>query len=180
MALFRATTTSREKPEHKAWRAALEWNLRKAAMQQLGNRPIVPKGSAIEVYILAVQELPAGQIMKRSLRPRAWDTRHSSGDWENIGKPVCDAANGLLWHDDCQIVRGVVEQIVGAQGEPARLEIIARPVNTGPTDTIFERIRAEVMSASESAAHVRGLQWHRTSGISLPLEVGALPLLSRT
>lgn len=180
MSLFRATTTSRETKEHKAWREALEWNIRKAAMRQLGNRPLVLKGCPIEVFILSVCELPESRILKRSLRPREWDTRHSSGDFENVTKPVCDAATGLIWHDDCQVVRATIEQIVGAQGEPARLEIIARAVTTGPVDTYFERIRAEAMSASEAGAPVRGLPWHPTSEISLPLEVAGLPLLSRT
>lgn len=31
-------------------------------------------------------------------------------DWDNIGKAVCDALNGLVWKDDSQIVHATVEK----------------------------------------------------------------------
>ncbi len=99
--------------------------------------PLVAKAQPLEVMILRVRALAKTHHRKTRTIPRSWDTG-STGDWENIAKPICDVANGILWHDDCQITRGTVETIVGAQGEPDRLELIARPLRDIPERTRFE------------------------------------------
>lgn len=43
--------------------------------------------------------------------------RPSRPDADNVGKIVCDAGNGVLWLDDAQVVRLIVEKWVAAQGE---------------------------------------------------------------
>lgn len=47
-------------------------------------------------------------------------------DWDNIGKLVCDALNGVCWRDDSQIVSGTVIKTYG-QREGIRLRVIALP-----------------------------------------------------
>jgi len=164
MGLFRATTSPQTTTEHKNWRKLLEWKLRIAARDQLQNRPLVADGEPVEVFILAVQELPKGDHRKTKVVPRRWDTRKTSGDFDNIAKPVCDAANGILWHDDSQIVRAIVEEVVGAQGERARLEIFARPVVGSPFDTIFSRMATGSTSVSVPIEHHHGAPlWLQTS-----------------
>ena len=100
--------------------------------------PIVDPGLPLEVIILSVRELPKSHHRKRQPVVRRWDTSANAGDWDNVAKPVCDAANGVLWHDDCEIARASVEQIVGAQDEAPRLEIIARPLRDIPERTRFQ------------------------------------------
>lgn len=104
-------------------------------------RPILGKGEPIDVLILQVWPLAKSHHRVRNPKPRKWQTAAIAGDWENVGKPVCDAATGILWHDDAQIARGMVEQVVAAQGELARLEIIARPLWDSPKRTRFEAER---------------------------------------
>jgi Holliday junction resolvase RusA-like endonuclease len=36
-------------------------------------------------------------------------------DWDNVGKIVCDALNGVAWHDDAQIVDAHVEKRYGIE-----------------------------------------------------------------
>jgi Holliday junction resolvase RusA-like endonuclease len=43
-----------------------------------------------------------------------WATR----DWDNMGKSIGDALNGLCWHDDNQVVDGGVRKWVHAPGDP--------------------------------------------------------------
>ena len=41
-------------------------------------------------------------------------------DWDNVAKAVCDALNGIAYHDDAQIVFG---SVVKVWGDRPRLEI---------------------------------------------------------
>lgn len=144
-ALFRPSIYSapRDHPVT-AWKKAAREQLKTARNLAGFNEPLVQKGQPIEVLILRVRELAKTHHRKTRTIPRSWDTASGSGDWDNVGKPVCDAANGILWHDDCEIARATVEEIVGAQGEPARLEIIARPLREIPERTRFEVERDEL------------------------------------
>ena len=47
-------------------------------------------------------------------------------DWDNLGKLVCDAANGVLWKDDVQIVDGRVRKHVD-RTRP-RLELVVEVI----------------------------------------------------
>jgi Holliday junction resolvase RusA-like endonuclease len=142
LALFRAQVYSapRDHPVT-AWKKAARQQINTARNLAGFNQPIAPKGRPLEVLILVVGELAKTHHRVRTPGVRRWETSPNAGDWENVAKPVCDAANGILWHDDSQIARGHVEQIVGAQGEPARLEILARPLVELPDRTRFEEIR---------------------------------------
>lgn len=41
-------------------------------------------------------------------------------DWDNIGKIICDALNGIVWKDDAQIVDG---RVVKLYAEQPRVEV---------------------------------------------------------
>ena len=58
---------------------------------------------------------------KRDRGRVAW--RPSRPDGDNILKAVQDAGNGVLWHDDAQIVEASVRKFVAAYGAPPRVEI---------------------------------------------------------
>ena len=141
MVLFRSKVHPARKVEK--WTKAAELQLIAARQAHWGSSPVVPKGQPVEVFILCVFELPKSKWRQRKPPRRAWQVSHGAGDWDNLGKPVCDAANEVLWHDDCQVVRGVVEKIVGRQGEPGRLEILVRPMEALPHVTMFEEVLAE-------------------------------------
>jgi crossover junction endodeoxyribonuclease RusA len=49
----------------------------------------------------------------------------SRGDWDNLAKAVTDAANGILWEDDRQIVeaRVVIHEVQDPRAERAELEV---------------------------------------------------------
>lgn len=34
-------------------------------------------------------------------------------DWDNVGKIVCDALNGIAWHDDAQVTQATVRKLYG-------------------------------------------------------------------
>jgi len=126
--------------EYEKWKSAVASALEHARRGKFGDRPIVRQGEALEVMILCVFPLPKSLWRKTASKQpgRSWHAKASQGDWDNLGKPVCDAATGVLWHDDCQVARGTVEKLVGAQGERPRVELLVRPIMDAPTETLLE------------------------------------------
>jgi len=53
----------------------------------------------LDVVVIAYTEKPKSKS-KKVLYPTG------KPDWDNIGKLVCDALNGILWRDDAVIVNG--------------------------------------------------------------------------
>lgn len=49
------------------------------------------------------------QMLERIIRPG------KKPDWDNIGKIICDALNGVAFHDDAQIVDGHVVKLYAEQ-----------------------------------------------------------------
>jgi len=97
------------------------WRGRAQVVMQeaMAGRP--PLTGDLELRIRGVWECPASLARKTSPRPRGWFQGRKDAD--NVAKAVQDAGNGVLWIDDRQVVRLVVEKIRGAQGEPPRVEI---------------------------------------------------------
>ena len=65
---------------------------------------------------------PKSMTKKRSDNAREWDSR-SRNDWDNLAKSVCDALNGILWHDDGQIACVSVWRMIAAADEQPRVLI---------------------------------------------------------
>lgn len=61
-----------------------------------------------------VEEAFAVHITAFTLRPKSKPKRFfvptSKPDWDNEGKLVCDALNGIVWRDDAQIADGRVSK----------------------------------------------------------------------
>jgi Holliday junction resolvase RusA-like endonuclease len=80
----------------------------------------------VELTIVAVFPCPRSERRKRKpaqRRPHAlWP------DADNVGKAVMDAGKGVLWQDDGQVARLVVEKLYGAQDEEPRVEVLVRPL----------------------------------------------------
>lgn len=125
------------------WGAGAKRALLEARRVQCRAQPIVyGMNDPIEVFLLVVFELPKTKRRKREPPLRAWQTSRGSGDFDNLAKPICDAATGILWPDDCQVVRATVEKVVGSQDEPPRIELLARRLVDSPEDTIFSAVRS--------------------------------------
>lgn len=108
-------------PEAKSWKGAAHVHMHEA-MRAAGLQPFV---GPVVVRIVAVFECPKSDRRKTQAVPR----RPYTGlkDWDNIGKAVCDAGNGVLYLDDRQIARGSVTCWVGAQCEAPYVEIYVGP-----------------------------------------------------
>lgn len=79
-------------------------------------------GEAVEIAVDAFFEIPKGLTKKKRAEAELnmiFPTKKP--DWDNIGKIVTDALNGLAWHDDAQIVRATVSKVYTVE-EP-RVEI---------------------------------------------------------
>lgn len=97
-------------PRSRAWKKVAR-GFFAAAME---GRPLL--AGPLEVVIVAVLPCPPSQHRRRVPAPRRWHTGPRL-DWDNIGKIVCDAAQGVVFADDGQVARGIVERWVAAQDE---------------------------------------------------------------
>ena len=75
------------------------------------------KGVPLEMRIRAYCKVPQSaskakraDMLSGMIRPR------KTPDADNIAKIICDALNGVAYHDDAQIVRIAVEKYYGATG----------------------------------------------------------------
>lgn len=70
-----------------------------------------PKGAPLHVTISAAFAVPTSDSKrKRQAKLRGEMLPTKRPDWDNIGKIVCDALNGVAWHDDAQIVSAYVQK----------------------------------------------------------------------
>jgi Holliday junction resolvase RusA-like endonuclease len=84
----------------------------------------------LELRIDAVFAMPQSRHLKRGERGR--EHKVSKPDISNIVKIVEDAANGLLWGDDSQVVFLTAGKVTGAQSEQARVFVQVRRVEWEP------------------------------------------------
>jgi Holliday junction resolvase RusA-like endonuclease len=81
----------------------------------------------VELQVLAVFACPRSQHRKREPLPRR--RRIGRPDPDNLGKAAMDAANGVLFEDDSQVARLVVEKWTAAQGEAPHVRITVRHID---------------------------------------------------
>lgn len=62
---------------------------------------------------------------------RAFFAPSGVGDFDNIAGTVADAGNGILWHDDCQVVIGWVAKVYMADDDPEGSRVVMSVVGTG-------------------------------------------------
>lgn len=80
-----------------------------------------PTADPIECRITAYWEWPRSQWRKRNPRSEAV---HAAGpDADNVAKLILDACNGVVYLDDRQVARLVVEKLRATQGSPARTTV---------------------------------------------------------
>lgn len=69
---------------------------------------------AVRVEIIAFYAVPKSATKARKALMRSNELRPViRPDWDNIGKLVCDALNGVAWRDDSQVVEALVEKRYG-------------------------------------------------------------------
>lgn len=73
----------------------------------------IPVSGAIRVTIGAVFPIPQSWTKKKKNAAIAGTIRPKKPDWDNIGKIVCDALNGIAYADDSAIYCGQVEKRFG-------------------------------------------------------------------
>ena len=85
-----------------------------------------PLEGPVRVEIMAFLPVPASWSGKSKLAALTGDIRPiSKPDYDNIGKIVGDALNGIVWRDDAQIVEAVTRKVYA---ESPRLEIQVIPI----------------------------------------------------
>ena len=82
-------------------------------------------GEPLEMRILAYIGIPASDTASSRLKKLRKETRPTKKpDWDNIGKIVADALNGVAYHDDAQVVDAVTRKFYS---DNPRVEIVIRP-----------------------------------------------------
>lgn len=84
-----------------------------AAGAQVHDGPVILK-------VIALYAVPRSRWRVRQPIPEGLP-RTGRPDWDNIGKIVSDALNGVAWIDDSQVVEASVAKRFAAQGEAGRL-----------------------------------------------------------
>jgi len=89
----------------------------------------------IYISISAFFEIPKSASKKaRSEMAQGLINPTKKPDWDNIGKIICDALNGIAYHDDSQIICAKVKKIY-AENEPyTEVIIAAQPKESEETD----------------------------------------------
>ena len=75
-----------------------------------------PWDCPIGMTILFVMPRPSSKTWKTKAMPREWYSAKKN-DWDNLGKAVCDALNGLLYQDDGLICSVTVKRVIASGDE---------------------------------------------------------------
>jgi Holliday junction resolvase RusA-like endonuclease len=78
----------------------------------------MPLKAVIDVYF----PCPTSQYRKTKPRPQEWRTKKPDAD--NLAKAILDALNGIVYHDDSQVVDLRVRKYQAAQGDAPRVEVV--------------------------------------------------------
>lgn len=72
---------------------------------QMGNNPRIT--SPVDIYICLTLPIPSSwsrQSREAAAAEKVMPDTRRTGDIDNLIKPVLDAANGVIWQDDCQVI----------------------------------------------------------------------------
>jgi Holliday junction resolvase RusA-like endonuclease len=92
--------------------------------------PMFNQGEPLCVDIDFIFRRTADLNKRRSLDGLLW--RANGEDKDNLEKAVLDALNGVLWHDDRQIVDGRIRKMWAAKEEPPRVCIVVKKAGDPP------------------------------------------------
>ena len=122
----------------RSWKGVAHVHYQEALAKAGASTPFL--AGPVELRVVAVFTCPKSAHRKIPVprRPKA-----GRPDPDNLGKAVMDAGNGILFGDDSQVARLVVEKWIGAQGEAPFVEITVRdltaspPAGQSPTPSLF-------------------------------------------
>jgi Holliday junction resolvase RusA-like endonuclease len=115
---FATNFTPRNDPVN-AFKAAVQL----AAQQAYQGPPLTGPASLTLTFFFP---RPKGMCWKKRPMPREF--KSNKPDWDNLGKSVCDALTGLLWGDDSQLAKIIVEKWIASGDEQPRTEIVVEPI----------------------------------------------------
>jgi Holliday junction resolvase RusA-like endonuclease len=93
--------------EQEAYQHAIAWTARAVWR----TRPMIAARCPVWMTVYVYRTIPASFSMRDrelALAGKLFPT--GKADWDNYGKQVSDALNGIVYVDDAQIVRGTVEK----------------------------------------------------------------------
>lgn len=94
-------------------------NVFKAAVQLAAhNAGATPVDGPVEMLVSYWFPRPKSRVWKS--RPMPQEPCVKKPDWDNLGKSVCDALNGIAYVDDSQVYRVLVEKWICAGDESPR------------------------------------------------------------
>lgn len=86
-------------------------NLIKLSFQQAEDKETFFDGEPVAVLIAAYYKIPKSTPKKKAEEmKKGLIVPTKKPDVDNIAKVICDALNGVAWHDDSQVVRLAVEK----------------------------------------------------------------------
>ena len=112
----------------RSWKALAQVFMQQAAKQQGWAIHEGPLGLSVKAF------WPCPTSDRRKV-PKPMRYRPKRPDGDNILKAVQDAGQGVLWHDDSQIVLGVVSKFTAAQDAPPGVEIEVWEITTEPKES---------------------------------------------
>ncbi|MFZ9959230.1 MAG: RusA family crossover junction endodeoxyribonuclease [Candidatus Limnocylindrus sp.] len=81
---------------------------------ELARQQVWPLEGALELHVDCVLPIPQSWSKRKQEEARRGLLRHTSRpDVDNLGKLVMDAANGVLWKDDSQLISVTFEKMYG-------------------------------------------------------------------
>lgn len=83
----------------------------------------------VECRIRATFSCPKADHRKTPA-PARWHTKRPDAD--NVAKIIKDAATGIIWHDDTQVSRLIVEKVIAAQDGAPGVEVEVRKLEGNP------------------------------------------------
>lgn len=93
-------------------------------------------GGSLQVKIIAYFPIPKSSSRKVCTAMEQGSIRPTKKpDWDNIGKLITDALNGLAYHDDSQIVSCLVEKYYS---ELPRVEVEISNENSTPNEAALD------------------------------------------
>lgn len=86
-----------------------------------------PLEGPLEMSMVCIFPRPKAKIWKSKPMPREPYVANRA-DWDNVGKAVSDALNGLAWRDDGQLVDVHVQRWIAAGDEQPHVEVVIQMV----------------------------------------------------
>jgi Holliday junction resolvase RusA-like endonuclease len=98
--------------------------------------PLSPSLMPIRLHVVVAFELPRSWSKKKRAAALGGELRPTvKPDWDNSGKMIGDALNGIVWADDRQIVEAVVSKVYaerpGLSIEVETITAVHNPVDHG-------------------------------------------------